>query len=89
MIVSLSTLPVCAVRLAPAGQWEGQTDEGEFGFTYREADEILYQLYDQKKTFEEVVASGFDRSIVVKAKARVDRNFFKHNLPLLPKTSKI
>lgn len=63
-----------------AGLWEGQTDEGEFGFTYKDADEVLYQLYDLKKKKVE----GVDPVVVKRVKAWVDRNSFKHNLPLVP-----
>jgi NAD+ synthase len=31
-----------------AGLWPGQTDEGEFGFTYQEADHVLHRLFDKK-----------------------------------------
>lgn len=65
-----------------AGLWEGQTDEGEFGFSYKDADEILYQLYDQKKSIEDIIAFGIDREIIEKVKSRVDQNAFKHNLPI-------
>ncbi len=67
-----------------AGLWEGQTDEGEFGFTYKEADQILAMLFDEKKSVEEVVAQGFSRETVKKVQARVAANSFKHNLPLIP-----
>ncbi|MBI4065079.1 NAD+ synthase [Candidatus Gottesmanbacteria bacterium] len=67
-----------------AGLWEGQTDEGEFGFTYKDADEILLQLFDEKKIVEDIVASGFDRSLVEKVQSWVSKNSFKHNLPILP-----
>jgi len=30
-----------------AGLWENQTDEGEFGFTYAEADQVLYLTHDR------------------------------------------
>lgn len=63
-----------------ADLWEGQTDEGEFGFTYAMADEVLYQLYDLKKK----KVDGVDRAVVAKVKAWIDRNSFKHNLPLVP-----
>lgn len=65
-----------------AGFWEGQTDEGEFGFTYKEADEILYQLYDLKKTVDDVVISGINQVIVEKVKTWVESHSFKHELPL-------
>jgi len=42
-----------------AGLWDGQTDEAEFGFTYKEADQVLNLFYDQKKTFEQIRKLGF------------------------------
>lgn len=54
-----------------AGLWKGQTDEGEFGFTYKEADEILDTGKGDPKT-------------VKKVKARVAANSFKHDLPIVP-----
>ena len=69
-----------------AGLWEGQTDEGELGFSYKDADEILYQLYDLKKTIEEVVAMGLDKSVIEKVQARVIQNSFKHHLPIVLKS---
>src|SRR3989344_4131784 len=41
-------IPNNIIEKAPtAGMWAGQTDEGEFGFTYREADKILYLHVDK------------------------------------------
>ncbi len=59
------------VKKPTAGLWEGQTDEGEFGFTYKEADEILATGKGDPKT-------------VAKVKARVAANSFKHHLPIVP-----
>ncbi len=42
-----------------ANLWPGQTDEGEFGFTYKEADNVLYLYFDQKKSLPEIKKSGF------------------------------
>ncbi len=67
-----------------AGLWEGQTDEGEFGFTYKEADAILAFLYDEKKSVSEVISKGFSKETVEKVQARVAVNSFKHYLPLIP-----
>lgn len=67
-----------------AGLWEGQTDEGEFGFSYAVADQVLTLLYDEKKTIAEVVATGFAKEVVEKVQARVAKNSFKHHLPILP-----
>jgi len=67
-----------------AGLWEGQTDEGEFGFTYKDADEILALSFDEKKSADEIVAAGFSKEIVDKVLARVRANDFKHHLPIVP-----
>ncbi len=67
-----------------AGLWEGQTDEGEFGFTYKDADEILSLSFDGKKSSDEIVAAGFSKETVDKVLSRVRFNDFKHHLPILP-----
>ena len=64
-----------------ADLWPEQTDEGEFGFTYKDADEILYLLIDEKKTEEEVVASGFEKALVLAVSQRIFANSFKHKTP--------
>ncbi|OGG34873.1 NAD(+) synthase [Candidatus Gottesmanbacteria bacterium RIFOXYB1_FULL_47_11] len=75
-------LPDVVLSGAPtAGLWEGQTDEGEFGFTYRDADHILYQYADEKKTEEKIVG---DKTVIQKVLARAKANDFKHRLPILP-----
>ncbi len=41
-----------------AGLWQGQTDEGEFGFSYEEADNVLSLYFDNKKTVEQIEKLG-------------------------------
>ena len=72
------------VKKPSAGLWEGQTDEGEFGFVYKDADEILSFSFDQKKSPDEIVSAGFSKDIVDKVLARAHQNDFKHHLPILP-----
>lgn len=67
-----------------AGLWEGQTDEGEFGFTYKEADEILWLFHDKKMSEEKIVSRGFDRITVTQVISRLNRNVYKHHLPTIP-----
>lgn len=77
-------LPEIILTKSPtAGLWAGQTDEGEFGFTYKEADEILSRIVDTHLTVDAVVATGYDRTIVEKVVARMETNEFKHHLPLV------
>jgi NAD+ synthase len=64
-----------------AGLWSGQTDEGELGFTYKEADQILYQHVGLKKSKEEIIKSGLDKEAVEKVIGRMEANDFKHKTP--------
>lgn len=62
-----------------ANLWEGQTDEGEFGFTYQEADQVLYYYFEQKLTIEEIIKKGFPNA--KKIIKRVKENEYKHQTP--------
>lgn len=64
-----------------AGMWAGQTDEGEFGFTYEDADKILTLYRDKKKTAEEIGKEGFKKEVIEKVLNRMEANAFKHQLP--------
>jgi len=64
-----------------ADLWDGQTDEGELGFTYAEVDQVLHLLIDQRCDLAECVAAGFEASFVQKVVQRVRRNHFKRILP--------
>lgn len=62
-----------------AGLWEGQTDEGEFGFSYEEADEVLARAVDQGKSLEDIEKEGF-----LNAKKVIEymkKNAFKKEVP--------
>ncbi len=71
-----------------ADLWEGQTDEGELGFTYAEVDKVLLLLVDERYTVDEVVAEGFDRAFVEKVWRRVKINHFKRTMPNVAKVSR-
>jgi NAD+ synthase len=62
-----------------AGLWHGQTDEGEFGFTYEEADQVLYLSEDKQIPVEEIERQGLPNA--KKILAWKQRNLFKHNVP--------
>jgi NAD+ synthase len=70
-----------------ADLWNGQTDEGELGFTYAEADRLLYLLVDERYTPDECVEAGFAASFVRAVVDRVRRNQFKRVLPPIAKLS--
>lgn len=64
-----------------AGLWEGQTDEKEFGFSYMDADQILYHYFDEGLPEEGIVALGLKKELVKKVLQRVASQNFKHHLP--------
>jgi len=67
-----------------ADLWPEQTDEKELGFTYKEADEILYLLKEENKSIDDVVKHGFTKELVATIVARVSKNQFKmHACPSL------
>jgi len=70
-----------------ADLWAGQTDEGELGFTYDEADAILHRLVDLRSTIEAVVAEGFAEALVRRIDGMVARTQFKRRRPLVAKLS--
>ncbi len=77
-------VPKSIVDVAPtAGLWSGQTDEGEFGFTYKEADEILYGLFEAKLSINELVKQGLNRETIERVQKWVKKIEFKHHLPLV------
>ncbi len=77
-------VPKEIVEKAPsAGLWDSQADENEFGFSYAEADKILYRAFDEGMTNGEIVASGIDEKIVKKVLGFVDKNNFKHHVPYI------
>lgn len=81
-------VPRPIIEKAPSADlWEGQTDEGELGFTYEQADVILYHLVDRRVRAADLVAAGFDRALIAKIRERMRRNHFKRVMPLIAKVS--
>jgi NAD+ synthase len=81
-------LPESILSKAPSADlWEGQTDEGELGFTYAEVDQLLYLLVDERYTPAECILAGFSEGFVRAVVERVRRNQFKRVLPPIAKLS--
>ena len=68
-----------------ADLWQGQTDEGELGFTYAEVDQLLYLLVDQRYSPEDCMEAGFAENFVRIVVERMRRNHFKRLLPPIAK----
>jgi NAD+ synthase len=82
-------VPQAIIDKAPSADlWEGQTDEGELGFTYDMVDQLLYLLVDERYTIDEAVEEGFPRPFVESVWRRVKANHFKRTMPNIAKVSK-
>lgn len=60
-----------------AGLWDGQTDEGQFGFTYKEADQVLEAFFDGEAL--ESLQARFPNA--EKVLDLMKANEFKHSVP--------
>ena len=81
-------LPESVISKAPSADlWEGQTDEEELGFGYREVDALLYWLVDERATDDELVDMDFDAEFVARIRAMVQGSQFKRRLPVIAKVS--
>jgi NAD+ synthase len=78
--------PILA-KAPSADLWQGQTDEGELGFTYDDADAILFRLVDERQSAADLIAQGFDARVVNRIVELVRRNHFKRVMPLVCKLS--
>lgn len=85
-LASAMGVPEPILAKAPtADLWQGQTDEGELGFTYAEVDQLLYLLVDQRYSPQDCVEAGFAPDFVQRVVERVRRNHFKRVLPPIAK----
>jgi len=77
-------LPKDLINQTPtAGLWDGQTDEGDFGFSYKEADSVLHLYFERKKSISEIISKGLKNAEKIINWA--NRNSFKHHLPYVIK----
>ncbi|RCK73678.1 MAG: NAD synthetase [Anaerolineae bacterium] len=76
---------VIVAKPPTADLWQGQTDEGELGFTYAEVDQLLYLLVDQRYSPQDCIEAGFSAEFVQKVVERMRRNHFKRVLPPIAK----
>lgn len=81
-------VPEVIIQKPPSADlWDGQTDEGELGFTYEQVDQLLYHLVDRRLSPEECVAAGFDERFVRSVLGRIQRNHYKRIMPPIAKLS--
>ena len=81
-------LPEQVVAKRPSADlFPGQTDEDDLGFDYATADEVLWLLFDEGLSPDEVVERGYDEPVVSRI-VRFERQFrFKRRLMLIARLS--
>jgi NAD+ synthase len=81
-------LPSQIIKKTPtADLWPGQTDEGELGFQYLIADQILYLLVEERLSPLEVAQKGFPPDLIESIVERVKKYQFKRRMPPICKLS--
>jgi NAD+ synthase len=79
-------VPDSIIAKAPSADlWPDQTDEGEGGFSYPELDRLLFWRIDKRRSIDEVVALGFERSLVERVDKMVAGAEFKRQVPPIAK----
>lgn len=84
LLAEVLKVPQAILDKAPsAGLWDGQTDEGELGFTYQQADNVFMAYFDHGYTDLADISEmfGIPLKVVEAVMARVKSQDFKHHVP--------
>jgi NAD+ synthase len=81
-------VPGQIVSKAPSADlWQGQTDESELGFTFRDVDHLLFYMVDVRESDADLVRRGFDPDFVEKVRKKIRSVQYKRRPPLIAKIS--
>jgi NAD+ synthase len=79
-------VPEAVIRKAPSADlWPGQTDETEAGFTYPVLDRLLFWRVDRRRSVDDMVEMGFDRTLVERVDRMIAGAEFKRQVPPIAK----
>jgi len=83
-------VPEPVITKAPSADLsEGQTDEGDFGFSYDEADAVLNGIYEEHRSEMEMENDGLPYAVIKKVVARVKNSTFKSRVPIIIEISRL
>jgi len=81
-------VPERVLRKPPSADlWQGQSDEGELGFTYEEVDRLLYYMVDRRYNEKQLQDLGFEPDFIIRVTKRVQGSQYKRRLPIIAKVS--
>jgi len=75
-------------KTASADLWQGQSDESDLGYRYRDIDAVLLRLVERRDRPEDVVKAGFPRGMVRDLHRRMSRSQFKRRPPIIAKLTR-
>ena len=79
-------VPEAIIRKAPSADlWPGQTDEAEADISYPLLDRLLFWRVDKRRSVDEVVAMGFERTLVARVDRMIASSEFKRQVPPIAK----
>jgi len=79
LVTQLKIPSIFLEKKPSAGLWQGQTDEQQFGFSYEDADQVLYQTIEENKNADQI--TGIEIKIVKKVLLWMKNQSFKHEVP--------
>jgi len=84
-LASYLGVPEAVIAKPPSADlWLGQTDEGELGLTYDEADRLLFNRFDLGKSDIQLAEMGFAPETIGRIAELVARSEFKRRMPHSP-----
>lgn len=68
-----------------ADLWEGQADEDELGYTYKQMDDAMKLIFDEGKSADDAINEGQSKHMIEMILRRNKANAFKCKLPTIAK----
>jgi NAD+ synthase len=77
-------VPESIINKKPSADlWEGQSDEEELGYSYKNMDDVLKQLVDNNISKDTLIKSGTDPKLIDMLEYRMRTNAFKGRTPTI------
>jgi NAD+ synthase len=74
------------IRKSPSADlWDGQSDEEDLGYTYKQLDEALKIYVEDRLSKEVMIKDGIDKDMLEMIIKRIFTNQFKRKMPLIAK----
>ena len=68
-----------------ADLWDGQSDESDLGYTYKQLDEVMKLYVEERWSEAKIIEHGFDEKMLKMIIQRIFRNHFKRKMPVIAK----